>query len=239
MRFIAVILTASAIQADAFQLFLTTKTGETMSFEVEANEAIENVKAKIFDGELIPQDQQRLFFEGVYLEDGNTLDYYNVMKGATLDFGAPFANIHIAGTGELPAGGARGIIISAGNGRSDTLIYSDSLSISSTALNPFTIRLAGWAGDVFDVSIAGTYTLFDSDAAVGAFDPDQFVIDTSGLTFSGTPGTFQIVQGSIALAYTPIPEPSAACLAGLMLGMIAIFHRPNRPTARRSQGTWR
>jgi ubiquitin C len=66
------------------QIFVKTLSGRMCTLEVERGEEVRSVKAKLWEKEGIPAEQQRLIFGGKQLEDENTLEDYAIVPDSTL-----------------------------------------------------------------------------------------------------------------------------------------------------------
>ncbi|XP_018321307.1 splicing factor 3A subunit 1 [Agrilus planipennis] len=58
--------------------------GQVLSFTLALSESVANLKQKIQDDVGMPPAKQKLFYDGMFFKDSNTLGYYNLVTGASI-----------------------------------------------------------------------------------------------------------------------------------------------------------
>jgi large subunit ribosomal protein L40e len=65
-------------------IFVQTVNGKVIEIRVSSNLPITILKQLITDREGIPEDRQRIIYNCKQFEDGRSLGFYNIQRGATL-----------------------------------------------------------------------------------------------------------------------------------------------------------
>ncbi|XP_056119799.1 uncharacterized protein LOC130097121 [Rhinichthys klamathensis goyatoka] len=67
-----------------FQVFVRNEKGQTKTYDVDANETVDQLQTKIVRKESVPKDQQRLIYNGRQLEAGMKLQDYDITSESTI-----------------------------------------------------------------------------------------------------------------------------------------------------------
>ena len=66
------------------QIIIQNQARNRIPLQVEPKEDIQSVKFKIQDVEHAAPHEQRLLFQGMHLEEGRTIESYNIQEGAVI-----------------------------------------------------------------------------------------------------------------------------------------------------------
>jgi hypothetical protein len=187
--------------AFAIQVYSQPVDGAPIVLDVEPSDTIENVKAKIVDKTGGVADTLCLLYEGVFMEDGNTLDYYNVRRETTIN------QYDIPAVAQWSSAPDEPILGAPFNGQLETLPLPGSSFVVTAgelpggiAVDPVTGAVSGEfaAEGPFSVTIRTTNICGNADITWSGVVPGS---QSDSLPSTGLPlvGVFGVALGAIAL----------------------------------------
>ncbi len=170
---------------------------------------------------------------GAVSGSGTVVQPLNFGAGTAMDPGNPVGTLSFTtGLGWAGGGSYRFDVQQAGGAPGsgwDQVQVTGLLTFSATLGTPFTVFLRsldgnGQAGGLgtFDPYAAYSWTLLSATAIVG-YNPAAVTLDTAGFSSPVNGGTFSLVQSgnTLAVVFTPVPEPETWVLLGLGVGVTA------------------
>ncbi|XP_056312840.1 uncharacterized protein LOC130228438 [Danio aesculapii] len=71
----------------SFQVFVRNHSGQTKTYDVDANETVDQLREKVYRKERVPVDEQLLTCNSKQLQSGMKLQDYDIKAGSTIDLG--------------------------------------------------------------------------------------------------------------------------------------------------------
>jgi Ubiquitin family len=221
--------------AGAMTIFVNLPSSEQINLDVEPSDNIENIRTKIQDARAIVLEDQYLYYTGNLLEDGQTLADYGITNNGVLQayVVGPLAGTSFNSYPALLNFSIRDAAATNGRGWM-TLNYSGAADLSAMGLGSQTISLRSFSGTGqgfiagFDPSQSYEWNFLSAPGGVTGFNAVMFTVDTTGFSNAFT-GAFSVVQSSpqsLAIAYSAVPEPTAAMSGAL--GLLALAFRRKR-----------